>query len=143
MAKKRINTKKLLNKLDAFAKPPTLFYRGEPTIGTRVGLIYTILMALVLLVFFLHDVTSHPRSSTNQYKKMTKDAFAPYDPFSNDDLELSFGIQLSLQGAQILTLGRFLCEFLRSLLVRRGRTDEILAVPERDPASAVPRWHAG
>ena len=47
---------KLFAKFDAFAKPPTLYYRGEAFIATKCGCIVTLILSSVFLACVADDL---------------------------------------------------------------------------------------
>lgn len=73
MTKKQGATVKLARMLDVFAKPPTLYYRGQTKISSVRGLICTTLIFIILLVLFIHDVMTHPEARATQLKKIRSD----------------------------------------------------------------------
>ena len=46
--------------LDAFGKPPTLYYRGQAKITTVPGCACTVVIFLLLMIFLIHDLLAYP-----------------------------------------------------------------------------------
>ena len=83
---------KLARMLDGFAKPPTLYYRGQAKISSIRGLLCTTLIFIILLVLFVHDAMTHPEARATQFKKIKNDPAYEYNPFTENAISLSFGI---------------------------------------------------
>lgn len=84
--------------LDAFAKPPTLYYRGQSKIASVPGCVYTMVIAVLILIFFIHDLAALSEKQISQHKSVVVDSNYSFNPFftenshSGDVLSLSFGI---------------------------------------------------
>ena len=82
--------------VDAFAKPPTLYYRGQAKISTVSGCCCTILIALVIFTFLLFDVLNYPVMNVMQYETFITDKDFSYNPFATENattIQLSFGVK--------------------------------------------------
>ena len=78
---------------DAFAKPPTLYYRGQTKIVTLTGCVCSILIAMVMLAFTLTDLLVGQPTYASQMHTLVMDKGYSFNPFKDAAVELSFGVQ--------------------------------------------------
>lgn len=51
---------KLASKLDMFAKPPTMYYRGQSRIASTGGCVISIVIFVIMVAFFMQDLQAYP-----------------------------------------------------------------------------------
>ena len=87
--------------LDVFAKPPTLYYRGQPKITTVAGCACSVIIFLVLFICLMHDLLAYPDLLVSQHVSYIQDSDYSFNPFlaenAQEGLKLSFGIQKSAE----------------------------------------------
>jgi hypothetical protein len=60
MVRKEGAMAKIASKLDAFAKPPTMYYRGQSSLSTTAGCFCTVVIFITLVAFFIQDLQMYP-----------------------------------------------------------------------------------
>lgn len=87
--------------LDAFGKPPTLYYRGQAKITTVPGCACTVTIFLILIIVLIHDLLAYPDMQVSQHASLNTESDYMFNPFltenASEGLRLSFGIQKSAE----------------------------------------------
>lgn len=83
---------KIAKKIDVFAKPPTLYYRGQSEITTVPGCVCTIVIGIIMFTLFVHDLSSFPSARTASHASFVLDEKYSFNPFTENDIKISFGV---------------------------------------------------
>lgn len=72
---------KMAKVLDAFGKPPTLYYRGQVKITTVPGCVCSVAIFLLLMIFLIHDLLAYPDLLVSQYTSLIQESDYSFNPF--------------------------------------------------------------